>query len=166
MSTFTYQKLADSNKKTVIKLTGFFTDSTQESNTARISANTLFGALDINNNLLLTGNTAKSYYDFTVYKCWFDVNVDGYLSLFWNGANSAPIFVMKNNGEYNTNSGQPSIKNNAISPNGDIGIETVGAVANNNYTIIIELHKNNRDYNYGQLTEPSVFNYGNYGVTP
>lgn len=167
-NTFTYQKIIDTNKKSVIKLTGMFDGSGQEANTKRIQANTLFGALDANNNLLITGNTAKTYYELSLFKCWFDINTSGYIQLYWTGDTNTPLLNLSGCGEYNLNSGQPSIKNNNSSANttGDIGITSVGMIANNSYTIILELHKNSSYYNYGQLTEPSVFNYGNYGVKP
>jgi len=42
---FSYQVLKDDTQTAVIKLTGAFDGSGQESNVARIQANTLYGAL-------------------------------------------------------------------------------------------------------------------------
>ena len=70
---FTYQVLRDTNQKAVIKLTGFFDGASgDESNVSRISANTLYGALDANNVPLRSGlsksNTAQSYYGLAIEK--------------------------------------------------------------------------------------------------
>ena len=58
MASYTYQVLKDTTKQTVIKLTGASLTS-DESNGARIVANSLYRALDANNNLLVNGNTAE-----------------------------------------------------------------------------------------------------------
>jgi hypothetical protein len=50
--------------------------------------------------------------------------------------------------------------------NGDIGVRTRGMAANNSYTIIIELRKDNATYQRGQFNDPGAFNYGPYGVRP
>ena len=60
---FTYQVLRDTTTDAVIKLTGQFDGASgNESNTARIVANTLYGALDANNvpfySALSASNTA------------------------------------------------------------------------------------------------------------
>jgi hypothetical protein len=60
----------------------------------------------------------------------------------------------------------PSISNNAVGPTGNVTITTVGTTANAAYTILIELHKNNKYYDRGQLTDPAAFNYGAYALAP
>ena len=165
---FTYQVLKDTTEHAVIKLTGKFDGSGQESNVSRIKANTLFGALDANNIILSGANTAKSYYDLTVYRVWYDVNVNGYVKMFWNGDNTYPILEMKGTGEYNNAGNWIAIKNPRLGANvtGDIGIQSFGAVANNSYSLIVELHKNNNDYDSGARNYPNDFNFGSFGVTP
>jgi hypothetical protein len=39
-------------------------------------------------------------------------------------------------------------------------------VANNSYTIIMELRKHNEYYSRGQFKDPAAFNYKPYGLTP
>ena len=63
-----------------------------------------------------------------------------------------------------------SIKATAITPvlntagasgsKGDIGVVTRGMVANDSYTMVIELRKDNTHYQRGQFTDPGAFNYG------
>ena len=45
-------------------------------------------------------------------------------------------------------------------------IKTVGTTANAAYTLIIELHKDNRFYDAGWGRDPAAFNYGDYSITP
>ena len=58
----TYQVLKDTTEHAVIKLTGTFSDLTQEDSPSRIQANTLYGALNANSTpgLLVNGGSALS----------------------------------------------------------------------------------------------------------
>jgi hypothetical protein len=167
---FTYQVLKDTTEKAVIKLTGAFDGSGQESNTVRIMANTLYGALNANTvpGLLSAGGSALPYYNLQVTRINHTVNMGstGYVNLYWQGTTAAPIMLLNRNGEYSADQGLPSIPNNAAGANGHIGIATSGAAANSSYSIIIELRKDNAMYQRGQFNDPSAFNYGSYGVTP
>ena len=49
---YTYQVLRDTSTEAIIKLTGFFDGSGQESNNARIAANSFAGALATNGYLV------------------------------------------------------------------------------------------------------------------
>jgi len=70
-------------------------------------------------------------------------------------------------GEFGLGEQLPSILNNSIGGNGDLGVQTQGAVANAAYTLIITLRKNNAMYQRGQFNEPAAFNYGStYGIRP
>jgi hypothetical protein len=60
----------------------------------------------------------------------------------------------------------PTISNNAVGPTGNVTIKTVGTTANAAYTVIIELHKDNRFYSAGQFQDPAAFNYGEYALHP
>jgi len=185
---FTYQILRDTTTDAVIKLTGTFDGTSgQEANNSRIQANTLFGALDANNNLLVSGNTAKSYYDLQITGVKAVVNFTtagtGAVEMFWNGAgstaaaqyaNSATIFHMNGNSDYGNGEQLPSILNNsgntalgaASVGNGDIGVYTQGATGNSAYTLIVSLRKNNTMYQRGQFNDPAAFNAGAYRITP
>ena len=178
MSTFSYQVLKDTNQKTVIKLTGQFSDNTPEDNASRIQANSLFGGLDSSRANLLTyiANTGPlSYYGLEVTKLWYDVNMynstgKGHVVLYWSGdgggVNNSPIFAASDIGNWDEHGSYANIQNNAVNPNGDIGVKTYGAVANSSYTFVIELRKDNNDYSRGQLEDPAAFNYGPYSIKP
>jgi len=177
---FTTQVLRDTTTDVVIKLTGQFDGSSgQESNNARIVANSFYGALATNGYLVAnnqggSANTTLSYYNLQLTSCQYFVSMGtstppGSVELFWTGsnaANNATIFYLNGNGEYGSQQ-QPAILNNAISPNGNLGINTYGTTANTAYTIIVSLRKDNVHYQRGQFNDPAAFNYPpTYGMKP
>lgn len=169
---FTYQILRDTNQLSVIKLTGKFDGSGQEANTARIQANSLYGALDVNGVPLYTSlsvsNTALSFYELSIDRLGYNVasHQQGYIELFWAGVTPSTILTLDLAGTYGEEQGMVAIKNNAITPTGDIGINSFGMSANCSYSIIVELRKNNKMYDRGQFSDPASFNYPPYGLTP
>ena len=188
---FTSQILRDTTTDTVIKITGVFDGSSNEMNVSRIQANTLNNALATNGYLLANttsvfANTPLPYYDLQLtgvkYYVNFPTNSVGGVEIFWSGnntgtmassyANSSTIFHLNGDGEFGLGEQLPSILNNTGIPNinaagnGDIGIQTIGVVANASYTIILSLSKNNAMYQRGQFNDPAAFNYKPYGVTP
>ncbi len=165
---YTYQLLRDTTEKTVIKLTAKFDGSGQEANTSRIQANTLYGAMDANSNPLVAGNTALPFYELSLTRVGYNIasKQQGYVELFWNGTTPSSIVTLDLCGEYSEDQGMVSIKNNAVGPNGDIGINTYGMTANCAYTLVLELRKNNQMYQRGQFNDPASFNYPPYGITP
>jgi len=180
---FTYQVLRDTTTDCVIKLTGQFDGvSGNESNTSKIQANTLYGALDANNVPLYTSlslsNTAKPYYNLQLTSAQYFVSMStasppGSIELFWTGAganqsaqyaNSATIFYLNGNGEYGSQQ-NPAILNNASGGNGNLGINSYGATTNTAYTLILSFRKDNAYYQRGQFNDPAAFNYGSYSVS-
>jgi len=188
---FTYQTLKDTVNESVIKITGSFDSTINESNVVRIQANTLYGALDANGALLRTAssksNTSLSYYNLQLTGLKYYVNMPsnnpGSVEIFWNGggasavaqyANSSTIFHLNGAGGYGFTEQIPSISNNSGNTalgassigNGDLGIQTQGVTANSSYTLILNLRKDNAMYQRGQFSDPAAFNYGDYGMRP
>jgi hypothetical protein len=176
---FTYQVLRDTTTDVVIKLTGQFDGASgNESNNAKIVANSFYGALATNGFPVANiqggaANTTLSYYNLQLTSAQYFVSMStasppGSVELFWVGnttANNATIFYLNGNGEYGSQQ-QPAIMNNAINPNGNLGINTYGASANTAYTLIISLRKDNAHYQRGQFNDPAAFNYGPYSLKP
>jgi hypothetical protein len=172
---YTYQVLRDTTEKAIIKLTANFDGSGQENNTARIQANTLYGALDANNvplhSALSVSNTALPYYGLSISRIGYNIasQQKGYIELSWTAANTAqsvPIMNMDLCGEYSEDQGMISIPNNAPGATGDIGVQTFGLPANSAYTLFIEIRKDNAYYQRGQFNDPAAFNYGAYNLKP
>ena len=174
MSSFNIQTLKDTTEKAVMKLTGRFTDSTQENSTGRIQAKYFSGSLNANTvpGLYSQGGSALSYYGLTITRINYSVNFPtsgtmGAVELFWDGATPTTIAFLNGNGELGSEDlGLVAIPNNATTPTGNIGINTYGATANCTYTIIMEIRKDNAYYQRGQFNDPAAFNYGPYSLRP
>lgn len=170
---FTYKVLKDTTQKSVIKITGLFDGASgDEANTVRIQANTLYGALDSSRANLLSSvaNTGSlPYYGLGIEKLWYSTSNIGAVSIVWSAATPIPAFRIHGNGIYNDAGGMMTISNEAegtLNCNGNIGIVTNQAGANGNYTIILELRKDNYGYQRGQFNDPAAFNYAPYDITP
>jgi hypothetical protein len=171
-----YQVLKDDTQHTVIKLTAKFDGSGQEANNYRISANSFSGALATNgfpvvNNAGYIANTALNYYGLALYRLWFDCTNSNAadVEVFWNATTPQTIAILSGVGEYDGAGNWITISNptqGKSGSNGDIGITTRGMIANNSYTIIMELRKQNEYYSRGQFRDPAAFNYPPYGTTP
>ena len=167
------QILVDTTSRTVIKRIGIFDNNGgDEKETVIIEPLKLFGALNANGAYYQTGNTTPAGLAnsaFTISRILLAVDAEvGHLQLKWQGTTSSATIVAAGVGVFDTNPQYqlPSISNNAVGPTGNVTITTVGTTANAAYTVIIELHKNNKYYDRGQLTDPAAFNYGAYALTP
>ena len=173
---YTSQILKDDSQHVIIKLTGKFDGTGQEANAVRIQANTLSGALATNgypvaNTQGGASNTPLSYYGTSIYRMWFDCTNSNAadIELYWNATTPQPIMILSGVTEYDGNGNWitiPNVTQGLPGANGDIGITTRGMVANNSYTIIMELRKHNEYYSRGQFKDPAAFNYRPYGLTP
>ena len=171
-NSYTFQVLKDDTQRCIIKLTGSFDGTGQESNTARIQANTLYGALDANNiplRSMSSSNIAKPYYGLSIFRVWYDCANNGDVELYWRASTNKTIFFLNGNGEYDGNGNWITIPNNAANTagaTGDIGIVTRNMAAGDSYTIIIDARKENEYYQRGQFNDPAAFNYGAYALQP
>ena len=170
---YSIQTIKDTTEHAVIKLTAQFDGSGQESNTFRIVANTLYGALDANNvplySALSASNTAKPYYGLSLYRLWYDCSSNGDVELIWSATTPVPLMWLNGNGEYDGAGNWVAIPNNAqgtAGANGNIGVITRNMGAGDSYTMIMELRKDNAHYQRGQFNDPAAFNYGNYALKP
>jgi len=172
-NSFTYQVIKDTTETAVIKITGNFDGSGQEDNTARITANALYGALDANNvplrSSLSQSNTAKPFYGLSLNRMWYNVPTGTLVQLYWTASTNLPICNIVGNGEFDGSSQWATIPNNAEGTpgcNGNIGISTKDMGANGAYTIILDIRKHNEYYQRGQFNDPAAFNFGAYSMRP
>ena len=171
-NSFTYQVLKDTTEHAVIKLTASFDGSGQESNPVRIQANTLIGALDTSKANLLSSSAntgALGFYGLSLYRLWYDCGAGGDVTLYWNAATPVPLMALNGNGEYDSAGNWVTIPNNAKGTSGckgDIAVVTRGMAANDSYTMVLELRKDNEHYQRGQLSDPAAFNYPPYNIRP
>ena len=171
---YSSQILKDDTQHVVIKWTAKFDGTGQESNNVRLQANTLYGSLATNGFLIANNqggaaNTSLPYHGLSVYRCWYDCATTGDVEVYWTATTSNTIFMLNGNGEYDGAGNWVTIPNSTIGApgsNGNIGIVTRGMVANDSYTIVMELRKHNEYYQRGQFNDPAAFNYKPYGLTP
>lgn len=170
---FSTQILTDTNKRTVIKLTGQL-DATGETANVKIQGRNLRGALavDTNNAVLVSaGGVPRASYNLAVRRIVYDVGIpNGYVTLNWDGATPGPIAILWSSYDLNLDDNLGLIRNNAITPNGNISLTATGSNTTSSYTIVIELVKNgvpgNNDFDMGQVAKPADFNFGSYGIRP
>ena len=175
-NTLEIQTIKDSNQLTVIKLTGIFDGSGQETNTARIVAGSLSGALDANSkpmrSILSLSNTALPFYGLSVKRIEYHVNMPtsttGFVRLAWQGNSGSNGTIAVLNGVGSIGGEQAETITNPLSPvgGGGIALSTIGAAAGSSYTIILELRKDNAHFDRGQFSDPAAFNYPPYGLNP
>jgi hypothetical protein len=169
--------LKDDTQHAVIKLTAKFDGSGQETNSSRITANSLYGALATNGYPVANvfggaANTTLPYYGLAVNRMWYDCSgtANSDVELFWSATASNTIFFLNGNGEFDGAGNWITISNptaGAAGSNGNIGITTRGMNNGDSYTIILELRKDNAYYQRGQFNDPAAFNYGpDYTLRP
>ncbi len=171
-NSYTSQVIKDTTESVVIKLTASFDGSGQESNTARIVANSLYGALATNGYPVAnihggSANTTLGYYGLALNRLWYDCTSNGDVQLSWTADTSATLLYLSGNGEYDGAGNWTTIPNNAgTGRNGNIGVTTRNMTAGDSYTMIVELRKDNAHYQRGQFNDPAAFNYGEYSLKP
>lgn len=166
------QILLDTNKRAVIKRIGVFDSAGgDEALTVFIDPRTLSGTLNAAGQLWTAGDALPAGFAanaISIYRVIFSVDSEvGHLQLKWQGATDRTILALgTGTGDTNPQSNLPPILNNAVTPTGNITIQTVGTTANAAYTLIVELHKNTQYYSSGQFVDPAAFNYPPYNVKP
>lgn len=168
-NSFSTYTTVDTNKRTVLMITGAL-DANGESSNTKILGRNLTGALAVDaNNLVLAsapGAVPRVNYRYSIARIISNVNIPGgYVTMQWSGANSpGTIMNLSGNQDFNGEGNLGTIQNTANGPTGNIIFNAVGAVANSSYNIIVEIHKDNRDFNAGQIQRPQDFNVR--GSTP
>jgi len=173
---FETQTLEDNSRRFVIKLIGRFDGANgQETSNTKIHVANLQGALDTNG-LIAAGNANSVYlstYRTTIKRINITVNgLAGEVIIFWastdptNVANATIVAAGLGTALFESASDVDVFKNNlpAANTKGDIGLQTLGMVANTGYTVIIEGRKTGQwigtDYDMGQTADPMAFNAG------
>lgn len=170
---FTEQRLVDTQDKAVIKLTGRFDGNTQDNN-VRVDVSTLAYALNANGYIMTSNTDPKALYRTFVTSIMYDVNIaNGYLAIQWQGSegdntantdmyvlHSGQHSLLVDDTRYASVIDNPTAIADPANTNGDIIFTTVGADANDSYSVILVLKKDARDYDKGQSADPVAFNRG------
>jgi len=155
------QRLVDTNKRAVIKLTATI-DGNNAANLIVVDTSTLAYAMNANNYLMVTNTHPRPCYNVAIKRVWGDVNVSGVVKLGWANDSNTDIIVLGpdvhhwNFGEEGLNA--PIRNTTGANSTGDIIISTIGATANNSYTLFLELSKSPENFSQGQHADPAAFN--------
>lgn len=161
--------MTDTNKRIVIKLTGEL-DANGETGNTKVIGQSLKGALSVDANSQVTvamGGVPRTNYRYSIGRILSNVNypTGGYLKLIWDGANTQSTIALLNGPfDLNMQDNLGVMNNTANGANGNIIFTSVNAGNSGVYTVILEIYKDPRDYDQGQIAKPQDFNYP--GVTP
>ena len=155
------QRLADTTKRTLTKVV-LISDGTNEANTLLIDASSLRFALNANGYIMVSNTHPKPAYRTTIKNLAGNLKSNtGTIRLQWHGdSNSEIIAVGSGSFEYRFEGyiDGGAIPNPEANATGDILITTVGLVAGDVATLIIDQRKDNYDFDAGQTADPYAFN--------
>lgn len=160
--------MADTNKRTVIKFTGELDANSETANT-KIIGKLLKGALSVDSNNLVTvamGGVPRTNYRYSIGRILHTINYpsDGYLKIQWDGASPSTIALLSGYCDLNMQDNLGVMYNNANTPNGNVTFTSINAGNSGVYTVIMEIYKDPKDFDQGQIAKPQDFNVA--GVTP
>lgn len=152
------QKLVDQNKKVLVKMTGTFDGASgQETSVIKVDVSSLAFALNTSGKIMTANTNPKSTYRVYPTKIIYSVGINsGYVRLHYDDAGDGTLGVLRSSGDIDTEA--LSLSNPQATSNGDICLSTMGAVANDSYTVIMDMRKEATDYDQGQTAEPQPFN--------
>lgn len=156
------QKLIDTQKRAVIKIV-VLSDGTNESNTAIIDASQLAYALNANGYIMSSNTHPKSNYRTTIKRAYGQAVSNGCFFISWQGDNKAPILTMSGGiFDYNleTSGYNAVFTNPEANANGMILLSSTNAKNGDSLTLILDLKKDNRDFDAGQTADPDAFKRG------
>lgn len=155
-------RIVDNNKRSLIKYV-MISDGTAESNSKLVDASTLSGALNVNNQLMLSNTHPRTNYRTTIKRVFGQAKANGYFTINWQGDSNSEIVTISNGSfDYNFE----NLGDNAVIPNpetnatGDILLTSYNNKTGDSFTLFVDLRKNNEDYHAGQFSDPVSFNRG------
>lgn len=170
---FREERISDTNHRALIKLVGVFDGTGQASNLTVVDVSSLAFALNANGYIMASNTHPLGAYNVYIKRVMADVNMTGFVKLQWGStdgvtplANVEAVVLGPGYKDINfASDGQNGVLKNPIPPantTGDLLISTLGAGANNSFTIFLELKKESRHFDAGQTADPAAFNSGNW----
>lgn len=160
-NTIRNQKLVDSTKRALIKVV-LVSDGSNETNSTLIDVSSLAYSLNANGYIMSANNDPKTTYRTTIKRIVGNLkSTNGSIRLQWHGDANSEIVAFGNGPvDYNFDSmiDGGSISNPEANTSGDILLTTAGLASGDVATIILDIRKDNRDYDAGQTADPYAFN--------
>lgn len=167
------QKLIDSTKRALLKYV-ILGDGTAIANTVLVDVSNLAFALNTAGGLMISANNMKPHYKTTIKRITGQLGgpTGAGIKLNWHRTVDQPAteIVAIGTGSFEFSFDSPGTGGVIANPdttaangNGDILISSTGTTPNT-LTLIIDLHKNNEDYDAGQTADPMAFNRGTRGL--
>ena len=157
------QKLVDSNKRLLVKYV-FISDGTAAANATLFRANTLNYAINATGQIANTN--PKANYGLTIKRAFGSCHSNGsFILKWWSQSNTEILTFSDGRFDYNFDG---EVGTGAIpSPDANtVGLcfTASGVVTGENYTIILDMKKDSRDFDAGQTADPMAFNTGVRGL--
>lgn len=152
----TSQKLIDSTRRVVYKLTG----DAAETRVLKIDAGGLAYALNANGYIMGAATDRLSQYGLSLKKVTYSVS-GGYLDISTNGDTGNTILNLSGSGTMTLTDGGESVTINCASyanSTGNIFLTMNGFTAGNSYSVILDFKKAAASYDQGQTADPTAFN--------
>lgn len=170
---FREERITDTNHRALIKLVGIFDGTGQASNLTMVDVSSLAFALNANGQIMSSNTHPLGVYNVSIKRIMADVNMNGFVRLQWGSrdgvtplANVEAIVLGPGYKDINfASDGYNGLLKNPIpgaNTTGDLLISTLGAGANNSFTIFLELKKDGSHYDAGQTADPAAFNRGDW----
>lgn len=159
-----FQKLVDTNRKAVIKITNRFDGASgQDSGRLVIDSSNLAFALNTTGGLKTGGTNALPRYRVDVVKAYGSVSPGGQVLVQYDNtvaANQQNSIVAIFNQGFSNYDEEGHVMNNPHfgTSNGNIIVTTLGIGANGSYDITLELRKDAMHFGAGQHADPAAFN--------
>ena len=162
-NTIKEHRLIDSTKRTLAKYI-LISDGNQNANTLLLDVSNLRFALNANGQIMQSNTHPKSKYNTTIKRISGNLaSANGKVYLQWQGDSNSEIIVTGAGGfdfDFQSMGDGAVFSNPEANSSGDILITTFGLVAGDAATILVDLKKDNNDYDAGQTADPYAFNRG------
>ena len=162
-------KIIDTQNRALVKYV-WISDGTAEANTTLIAVSSLAYSFNANNQIMVGGVHPKPTYKTTIRRIYGTVKANTYVSLLWHGAGGLTNneIVTINSGNIDLRPDYPGHPGTLPNPNasdpantsGDVVFSVPTPASGDNFTLILDIKKDNHDYDAGQTADPSAFNRG------
>lgn len=154
------QKIVDSSSRALIKYV-ILPDGTATANSVLVDVSSLSNAMNANNQLMVANTHPRAEYRTSIKRIYGTAKSNGYYSLKWHGTTNSEIITITSgifDFNFDADGKSAAITNNESGTNGDILLSAFNPSSGDAITLFIDLKKDAKDFNAGQLNDPTAFN--------